>query len=101
MAQQTRFWLYRAGTPVRSTLGELIGHVVAVRPDAVLVAGDSGHERWFPASEIAEFSDRGLIVCVSQEIAWNLPPTASPRPDDRHVPDSRLFLRDPLNRYDA
>jgi hypothetical protein len=101
MAQQTRFWLYRAGTPVHSTLSQLIGHVVAVRPDAVLVAGDSGHERWFPASEIAEFSDRGLIVCISQEIAWNLPPAATPRSYEQQFPDSRAFLRDSLHRYDA
>jgi len=101
MAQQTRFWLYRAGTPVLSTLGQLIGHVAAVRPDAVLVAGESGHERWFPASEIAEFTDRGLIVCVSQENAWNLPPTSTHRSAEQQLPDSRAFLRDPLNHYDA
>ena len=101
MAHQARFWLYRAGTPVLSTLGQLIGHVAAVRPDAVLVASDSGHERWFPASEVVDLSDRGLVVCMSQEIVWTLPPHSSHPSEGGPFPDTQAVLSDPPDRYDA
>jgi hypothetical protein len=101
MAQRARFWLYRAGTPVLSTLGQPIGHVAAVRPDAVLVVCESGHERWFPATEVVDVSDRGLVVCVSQEIAWDLPPTSPRSPEPEPIPDTRVALRESLPRFDA
>ena len=101
MAHQARFWLYRAGTPVLSTLGQLIGQVAAVRPDAVLVASDTGHERWFPASEVVDLSDRGLVVCMSQEIVWTLPPLSPRRSEDGLFPDTRAVLSDSPDRYDA
>jgi hypothetical protein len=101
MAQSARFWTFRAGTPVYSPLGHLIGHVAAVRPEAVLVVTDSGKERWFPASEIAGYGQDGLTVTVTPEEAWSPSPTSPTRPGDRLDSAPRAIPSLSDDRFDA
>jgi hypothetical protein len=101
MAHSARFWTFRAGTPVRSPRGQLIGHVVAVRPEAVLVVSESGDERWFAADEISGYGPNGLTVAVPPESEGSPPPGGRERPGDEpgSAPLSHPSL--PGDRFDA
>jgi hypothetical protein len=101
MAHSARFWTYRAGTPVRSPRGQLVGHVAAVRPEAVLVVSELGDERWFAAGEISGYGPDGLTVAVSPGAEWSPPPMGRERPGDdlESAPLSHPPLPD--SRFDA
>jgi hypothetical protein len=101
MAHLARFWTFRAGTPVYSPLGYLIGHVAAVRPEAVLVVCDSGSERWFPASEIAGYGQSGLTVAVMPDAEWSPPHLGPSHPGDAPGSAPRTILPFAADHFDA
>jgi hypothetical protein len=101
MAHSARFWTFRAGTPVYSPIGHLIGHVAAVRPEAVLIMSESGTERWFPASEITGYGPDGLTVAVPPEAEWSPPPIGRNRPGDDLESAPRAVLPLPDDHFDA
>lgn len=65
MAQQARFWTYRAGTRVLTADGCRVGRVSAVRRDEVLVARADGESSWIAAGDVLSYDGSTLTVSPS------------------------------------
>lgn len=64
MAQNVRYWPYRAGSLVFDRAGREIGKLVAIRPEYLIVATEWRHpaEVHIPTASILSFDDTRIIT---------------------------------------
>ena len=68
MAQQAKFWTYRAGTRVITVDGRRVGRVSAVRRDEVLVTRADGESSWIDAADVLRYDGSTLTVSPSVSV---------------------------------